>query len=165
MATARLRKAFRYPEEDEGLATEMDEEQQEKLIADLQEQDATKTDLYRKAFLALPLSAALFFFVTVFLSVTARQRLVALLGLSSLLCTAYILMSMPAERQDKKGKRAVYRVEAERSPVEKYLVYLNASLTGLLLISAAANWRRGASETAWREALPASAFFPSAVAV
>ena len=153
-----LRKAFRYPSENDDASEpeELDEEHQERLIAELKEADDRKNNLYRMAFLAIPILAALFFFTTLFTASTARQRLLALLSLSSMLCTAYILHFMPLKRPGRRGKRAVYQVEAEKSPVEKYLVYLNAALAGLLLVAAAVSWRKGAAHDAWREALPAS---------
>ena len=156
MATSRLRKAFRYPSEEDEDPSLMDEEQQDKLIEDLQQQDADKTTLYNNIFQGVPLSAALFFLHTFVLANTSRQRLIALLAISSLLCTSYALRFMPIRAPDKKGKKAVYRAEAEHTPVEKYLLSLNAALAGLLLISATASWRRDAREDAWREALPAS---------
>jgi hypothetical protein len=156
MATTRLRKAFRYPSEsdDEDDVDELDEEHQEKLIADLQAQDAQKNDLYRKAFTAIPILGSIFFLYTFVIAVTAGQRLIALLSLSSLATTAYILYFMPI-LSDKKGKKPLYQVEAEKGPIEKYLIYLNAALATLLLLSAALSWRRALGEDAWREASPA----------
>ena len=155
MATTRLRKAFRYPSESDS-EDELDEEHQERLIADLKAQDEQKNNLYSKAFVSIPAFGALFFLYTFIVASTARQRLIALLGLSSMACTAYILHFMPIEAPDKKGKRPVYQVEADKGPVERYIVYLNAALAGLLLIAAALSWRRRNREDAWREALPSS---------
>ena len=162
MATTRLRKAFRYPSESDSSnddLSELDEEHQEKLIADLQAQDAQKNDLYRKAFLSIPLLSAIFFLYTFFMASTARQRLIAILSLSSLVSTAYILHFMPIEAPERKGKRPVYQVEADKGPVEKYIVYLNASLAGMLLIAATLSFRKGTSEDGWREVLPAGKFY------
>ncbi|KAK3722791.1 hypothetical protein LTR37_002363 [Vermiconidia calcicola] len=160
MASTRLRKAFRYPSESDSdnEVDELDEEHQERLIAELQIQDAQKNDLYRKAFLAIPLLGGLFFLYTFFIASSTRQRLIALLSTSSMICTAYILHFQPIKARDRKGKRPMYRVEADNGPVEKYLVYLNAALAGLLLVASALSWRRGLGEDAWREALPAIIF-------
>ena len=160
MATTRLRKAFRYPSEDDDLdePDELDEEHQERLIADLQQQDAEKNALYRKAFLAIPLLGAAFFIYTFVVASTARQRLIAVLSVSSLAFTAYILHFTPIKAPERKGKKAVYQIEADKGPVEKYLVYLNAGLAGLLLLAAALSWRKGSGEDAWREALPGSMY-------
>ena len=158
MATTRLRKAFRYPSDSdsENDPDQLDEEHQERLIADLQAKDAQKNDNYRKTFLAIPLLGAMFFVYTFLIASTARQRLIALLSVSSLMCTAYILHSMPIEAPARKGKRPLYQVEADKGPVERYLMYLNAALAGLLLIAATVSWRKSLREDAWREALPAS---------
>ncbi|KAK5171448.1 uncharacterized protein LTR77_004592 [Saxophila tyrrhenica] len=157
MAITRLRKAFRYPSESDSdnEPDELDEEHQERLISDLQAQDAQKNELYRTAFVAISTLAWVFFMYTFVVASTARQRLIALLSLSSLGCTAYVLYFMPIEKPDRKGKKPVYQVEAEKSPVEKYLVYLNAALAGLLLLAATLSWRKGLGDDAWREALPA----------
>ncbi|KAF2209044.1 hypothetical protein CERZMDRAFT_19463, partial [Cercospora zeae-maydis SCOH1-5] len=154
---ARLRRTFRFPSEDDDADEPegLDEEHQEKLIADLEAEDSAKNEVYRKAFLSIPFIASLLFFYTFIAATTARQRLVAILGVSSLACTGYILHFMPIERPEKKGKRAVYRVEAEKGPVEKYLVYLNAGLAALLELAAFVSWRQGRLDDAWRESLPA----------
>ncbi len=160
MATTRVRKAFRYPSESEGEdePDEMDEEHQERLISSLQTEDQQKNELYRKCFLAIPLFASFFFLYAFVVASTTRARAVTLLSVSSLGCTAYILYFMPVEAPDRKGKKPVYRVEAEKTPVEKYLVYLNGALAGLLLLAATVSWRRGLGEVAWREMLPAGTF-------
>ncbi|KAK4496326.1 hypothetical protein PRZ48_012306 [Zasmidium cellare] len=154
--TSRLRKAFRYPSEDDDSNSDLDEEHQEKLIEDLQTQDAASNDLYRKAFISIPLSGALFFLYSLLIaSKTAQQRLLALLSLTSLLCTAYILHFQPLQRPDRKGKKAVYKIEAEKGPLETYLIPLNAGLVGLLQLAAVLSWSRGEAEAAWRQSLPA----------
>lgn len=160
MATTRLRKAFRYPSEsdDENEPDELDEEHQERLIADFQAQDAEKNDLYRKLFLIIPSLGAVFLLYTFIMASTARERLISVMSLSSLTCTAYILHYMPIKAPEKKGKRPIYQVEAEKSPVEKYLVHMNAALAGLLLIAAGLSWQKALREAAWREALPASTY-------
>ncbi|TKA78175.1 hypothetical protein B0A55_03904 [Friedmanniomyces simplex] len=159
MATTRLRHAFKYPSEDEDEPDELDEEHQEKLIADLQAADARRNELYRRLFLIVPLVGALhFIYAFIFSSTTAQQRLIALLSLSSVLCTAYILHFMPLRAPERKGKTAMYKLDAMSGPVEQYLAYLNAALAALLLLVASLSWRRGAHENAWRESLPAIIF-------
>jgi hypothetical protein len=155
MASTRLRKTFHYPSSDSE-PDDLDEEHQDALLTSLKTQDDAKNALYRKLYLVIPLSAATYFFLTLFTAASARQRLIALLSLSSLLCTAYILHFMPLQTPDTKGKRAVYQVQSLSSPIEQYLPYLNAALAGLMLLSAGGSWRRGAVDDAWKEALPAS---------
>lgn len=153
MASTRLRKAFHYPSDSSD--SELDEEHQERLITTFQTQDAAKNTLYRKAFVSIPIFAVLFFFYSIFTAPSAQQRLIALLSLSSLVCTAYILYFMPVEAQERKGKRAMYKIEAEKGPVERYLVYLDGGLAGLLLLAAGRSWQKGLGDDAWRECLPA----------
>nr|POE82263.1 hypothetical protein CFP56_67027 [Quercus suber] len=155
MATSRLRRAIQYPEENEDSPDELDEEHQESLIAALQRADAQKSSLYRKLFLSIPLAAALFFvYALLFTSRTAQQRLLALLSVTSLLSTSYILQYLPVQTPDRKGKKPVYQLEAARGPVERYIVYLNAALAGLLVLVSAVSWWKGLRERAWKEALP-----------
>ncbi|KYG50324.1 hypothetical protein M433DRAFT_56080, partial [Acidomyces richmondensis BFW] len=152
---ARLRKAFKYPTDDESEPNEMDEEHQEKLIADLQAEDAQKNKLYRTAFLSIPAAGGIFFIYTFFFeSDTAQQRLIAGLSLSSLACTAYILHFMPLQAPERKGKKPIYQIDAEKGPVERYLISLNMALAILLLVASAVSWRKGNGGKAWREALP-----------
>ncbi|KAF2718242.1 hypothetical protein K431DRAFT_139965 [Polychaeton citri CBS 116435] len=156
MASSRLRKAFKYPSEDDDDSNEdLDEEHQERLIADFKAQDGQKNEQYRLAFLAVPLVAAMFFALRVALAASKRQRLSGFLGLSSLLCTAYVLHFMPLHAPERKGKRPVYQIEAEKTPIERYLVWLNAALALVMLLSASLSWKANAVDDAWREALPA----------
>lgn len=158
MATTRVRKAFRYPSDsdDENEPDELDEEHQERLISDFRTQDAKKNNLYRNLFLAIPVLAAIYFVFALLASSTARARWISMLSVSSLACTAYVLHFLPIQGPDRKGKRPIYQIEAEKGPVERYLVYLNASLAGLLLVAAAVSWKKELREAAWKEALPAS---------
>jgi len=155
MASTRLRKTFHYPA-DEDIDDDLDEEHQEQLITQLQTEDAAKSTTYRLAFLSIPLSGALYFVYAFAIASTPRERMLALMSLSSLACTAYILHFMPIENPDRKGKNAVYMVEAAKSPVEKNLPMLNVILAGLLLVAAVVSWRRRRGQDAWREALPMS---------
>ena len=159
MAAARIRKAFHYPRDsdDEDEPEEMDEEHQERLISELRREDALKNEMYRTGCLALPLLGVAFFVYALFTSTTARQTLISAMSISSLVCTAYILQYMPIHSPERKGKRPLYQIEAEKGPVEKYLVILNAILAAILLLAAMSNWQK-ARDAAWREALPASGF-------
>lgn len=146
---ATLRKTFKYPTEDDSSDNELDDEHQERLIEDLRTASVASGIFYRKLFLLVPLVASLFSLYT-FLT---ERRLTSLLSLSSLVCTAYTLHYMPLSPQDKKGKTAMYKVNAAKSPLEAYLPLLNAGMAGLLMIAAAVSWRRGQGEVAAREAL------------
>jgi hypothetical protein len=146
---AALRKTFKYPTEDDDSDAELDDEHQERLIEDLRTTSAASSIFYRKLFLVLPLSAALFALYT-FLT---ERRLTALLSLSSLACTAYILHYMPLKPADKKGKTAMYKVNIAKSPLEQFLPILNAGMVALLTIAVVVSWKRGQQEVAVREGL------------
>ena len=159
MATTRLRHAFKYPSEDEDEPDELDEEHQEKLIADLQASDAQRNDLYRLITLIIPLVSPLYFIYTaIFSSSTAQQRLLALLSSSSVLCTAYLLLFMPLQAPLRNGNKAAHQRDTADGPVEQYLAYLSAALAALLLLAAVLSWGRGVYEEALKQALPAVIF-------
>jgi hypothetical protein len=104
MATTRLRKTFHYPSDSDSEPDELDEEHQEKLIASFQAEDAQKNELYRNAFLSIHVISTLFFLYTFVVASTARQRLIALLSISSMISAAYILEFMPIEAPKRKEK-------------------------------------------------------------
>ncbi|KAK0937552.1 hypothetical protein LTR29_010885 [Friedmanniomyces endolithicus] len=160
MATTRLRHAFRYPSEDEDEPDELDEEHQEKLIADLQAADTQRNELYRLFTLVIPLVSALYFiYIAIFGSSTAQQRIIALLSSSSVLCTAYLLLFMPPQAPVRNGNNtAAHQRDAMDGPIKQYLAYLSAALATLLLLAAVLSWRRGVYEEALRQALPAVVF-------
>jgi hypothetical protein len=164
-AASRLRSAFRYPSDDsdsDSSPVEMDEEHQERLIDSLASEDAAKTSLYRDLFLAIPGAGALFFLYSCFfLAGSARERLFALLALTSLVGTGYTLRFIPVKRESerKKGKRALYQIEADKGgPIERYLVVILAVLVALLQLAAAVSWNKGDREKAYKESLPAVVF-------
>lgn len=147
---AALRKTFKYPTEDDSDdENELDDEHQERLIEDLRTASAASSIFYRNAFLLLPAIAGLFSLYT-FLT---ERRLTALLSLSSLACTAYTLYYLPLSPKDKKGKTAMYKVNAAKTPIEQYLPVLNVGMVGLLTLAATLSWRRGRGEVAIRDAL------------
>ncbi|KAI9812557.1 MAG: hypothetical protein M1826_002807 [Phylliscum demangeonii] len=103
MAAAQLRKAFRYPGDDdnnnehETTVEDLDEQEQEQFIAKLQHENTAHDALYSKLFLALPLLATLPFLGLIVSSTSrATARLAALVAVASLLATAYLLPDGPA---------------------------------------------------------------------
>ncbi|KXG52327.1 uncharacterized protein PGRI_086110 [Penicillium griseofulvum] len=104
MAAVRLRKAFRYPEESEGEREELDEEEQERVIEELQRQNDARNAQYSMIFTTLPLLAATIFVPSVLSASSQAERLFSLLGLVSLLTTAYIMKCSPLQ-PDHKGKK------------------------------------------------------------
>lgn len=122
MAAVRLRKAFRYPEESDGEREELDEEQQERVIEQLQKQNDARNAQYsvhnisllwstintktyfQMIFTALPLVTATIFVPSVLTASSQAERLFSLLSLVSLLTTAYIMRYSPLQ-PDRKGKK------------------------------------------------------------
>ncbi|KAJ5542014.1 hypothetical protein N7535_004432 [Penicillium sp. DV-2018c] len=138
MAAIRLRKAFRYPEESDGEREELDEEEQERIIEQLQRQNDLRNAQYSVIFTALPLVAATVFVVPVFSASSHTERLFALLGLASLLTTGYIMRCSPLQR-DRKGKKAMTVHNERIARVQAALVPGNGAvcvLLGLVYFSA-----------------------------
>ncbi|KAK4998675.1 hypothetical protein LTR66_002143 [Elasticomyces elasticus] len=157
MATSRLRKTFHYPadSDSDNEPEDLDEEEQEKLITSLRTQDESKNAFYKKALLPLALAPILLYAPALLTGRTASSRLLALLAISSLLSTAYILHFIPPAKPDRKGKRPVYLAQAEDGgPVRKYLISLNAGLCGVLVFVALAAWKKDRPEEIWRGLVP-----------
>lgn len=96
MATTRLRKAFRYPDDsDEEPAEGIDEEEQEKLITQIQTDDVAKTEFYKKAFLALPALSLILYLRPLIAPSSFSEFLTAALALTSLAASAYTLYFVP----------------------------------------------------------------------
>lgn len=157
---ARLRKTFHYPTEDaadsDSDREELDEQEQETLIQDLTQRDLDNTIFYRRAFTALPAAAALIYLPVLFSAETFRQVLLALLSLSSLAGTVYILLyvhSAPAAVDS--GSLSAAMIDS-RGPLDVALPWLNAALTAVLALSGVLAWNRDLMDQAWRAFLPAS---------
>jgi len=133
--------------------------EQEKLITQLHIQDAAKTALYQKAFLALPLLSTLIYLPTFLRPTSSSAFLSSILNISSLLSTAYILYRVPYTRSSRSGGSAgTFRLagfnHVEPGPLEKYIAYVNAGLCGVLALRA---WLLGGGagrEMEWLGGLP-----------
>lgn len=94
-ARTRLRRTFHYPtdESSNGSTPEvLDEEEQEKLIQTLAEQNANTNQQYQIILLALPILSCIPYLLALFRPSTT---LIAVLGLTSLASTAFLLFSLP----------------------------------------------------------------------
>ncbi|KAL8645064.1 MAG: hypothetical protein Q9210_006915, partial [Variospora velana] len=120
--------------------------EQEDLIARLRKEDEKRNDMYKvvtttsftfsfsecmqRIFLIIPLISATIFLPTLMTSPSPQMRLISLLAISSLLCTAYILFLLP------NGKPANVRMNPAtfdgQGPIRRYLTYLNGGL-GILV--------------------------------
>ncbi|KAI9731678.1 MAG: hypothetical protein M1834_004467 [Cirrosporium novae-zelandiae] len=162
MAAARLRRTFRYPEDDStgDERDELDEEEQEAIIENLRLEDEGRNKLYTTIFAALPLILTTTFLPALFGSSPSLIKLISLLGITSLGATAYTLIFIPIPKPDPKGKRPLYRAVQEEGPLQKYLELLNGALCALLSIAA---WRikdkQGAHEGFWMICLVPAVMF------
>ncbi|KAK3387057.1 hypothetical protein B0H63DRAFT_469021 [Podospora didyma] len=100
MSTARLRKTFRYPTDDEDdeladVSDVMDEQEQESLILRLAEQNRQRNDQFRHLLLALPGIATIPYLLETFRSPTSLANLLSILALSSLSATAILIYRLP----------------------------------------------------------------------
>ncbi|KZF25501.1 hypothetical protein L228DRAFT_280741 [Xylona heveae TC161] len=145
MATTRLRKTFQYPgdEDEDELPEHMDEEEQEKFIEQLREEDEKRNAFYTKSFVIVLLLLNLAYIHPVYNARSFQHILLSLLGVTSLLSSAYSLWYMPLRaKPDPKGKRPLrpgmdFEVgEWGGGPIEQYLGVLNAGLCALLALAA-----------------------------
>ncbi|OAA61025.1 hypothetical protein SPI_05049 [Niveomyces insectorum RCEF 264] len=104
MDSTRLRRAFRHDDDDDRDDDEpdvLDEEEQDALIQTLAEQNQRRNEQFRQGLLAVPALAAVPFLVAACsrsaATATAHSSpvLVSLLGLSSLVATAYLVHQQP----------------------------------------------------------------------
>jgi len=140
-ASARLRKTFKYPSENDAadIGEDLDEQEQETLIQNLAKADAQRTQNYKTAFVSLPLLSILLYIHRVALPVDSNELLLGLLAISSFLLSAYILwfIPLPGEKRSPTileipGLGAV-DLQAP-GPLMPYIFYLNIGLAGILAL-------------------------------
>lgn len=162
MAT-RLRKTFRYPVEDansdDSDREELDEQEQETIIEDLAKRDLDNTIFYRRAFVALPATAALIYLPVLFAPEAFRHVLLALLSLTALAGTVYILLCVPSAPAAVDSTRLSAAMIDGRGPLDIALPWLNAVLSAVLALTGVLAWRRDLVDEAWRAFLPGGIFF------
>lgn len=174
--TSRLRRTFAYPSDDnrerDGESSTssdaaLDEQEQEDLIASLAAQNAARNAQFRLFLLALPVCSALPYLLALFRgggsSSGSSSPLVAVLSLSSLASTTWMLYALPPDvtgipRLDAwiagGGGNAMGRNSArfalkqqQGSPLELYLPYLNMGLCAILVFTGFMN-KSGAAAAA-----------------
>ncbi|KAG6028883.1 hypothetical protein E4U40_000788 [Claviceps sp. LM458 group G5] len=89
----RLRRTFRYPD-DSSVPETLDEQEQESLISDLSAQNALQNHHFTRLLLLLPLVTTIPYLPLLF---RPRDAVIALLSLTSLLSTTYLLYILPPE--------------------------------------------------------------------
>ncbi|KAH8178235.1 hypothetical protein LIA77_03317 [Sarocladium implicatum] len=151
-ASARLRKTFHYPaDDDDGSNSEpeaMDEQEQENYIARLAAENTSRNTQFRRLLLALPAVSSLPYIPALFRPSTT---LLALLSLTSLASSVFLLLRLPLtssgfpaldawaasgstrlqQQQQLKKQRQAILVD---SPLETWLPSLNLGLAGVLVL-------------------------------
>ncbi|GLA45829.1 hypothetical protein AnigIFM63604_006784 [Aspergillus niger] len=162
MATARLRRAFRYPDDsgdEEHSREELDEEEQERVIEQLKALDEKRNSEYSIVFAAIPLFSSFAFIASILSgSSSLSERCLSLLGALSLLVTAYIMKYFPLERPDPKGKRPMTTPHAMAS-IRPYILLVNAAICVLLALVYASQ----PTTQSWLEIQPVIYLVPGAM--
>ncbi|KAE8156291.1 hypothetical protein BDV40DRAFT_83154 [Aspergillus tamarii] len=137
MATARLRKAFRYPDDsgdDEHEREELDEEEQELVIERLRAQNNKRNAEYTVTFAAIPiLSISLFIPSVIRQGSGLQERFLSVLSILSLIATAYTMKYFPFQRPDLKDKGSM-RGSGTLTHLWKFILPVNTAICGLLLL-------------------------------
>lgn len=152
MATTRVRKAFKYPDEDDIDPDEgIDEEglslssgtcfsnadpppEQDKLISSLTSKDAAQTELYLKIFLVLPAITAIFYIPSLLSTPSARLFAQSLFCISSLSSTALTLFRQGPLHD-------LRELSGNSSDALSYMPLLNAVLSGVLALQSVVSKR------------------------
>ncbi|CEO61175.1 hypothetical protein PMG11_05487 [Penicillium brasilianum] len=134
MAAVRLRKAFRYPEDSDENREELDEEEQEQLIEQLQRQNHARNAQYHIIFTSIPLISTIAFLPSVFSASSLVEWLLSLLGVLSLLATAYTMRLSPLH-PDRKGKQAITAENDRLARLHSALHFGNGALCLLLAVA------------------------------
>ncbi|KAL4929615.1 uncharacterized protein BDV17DRAFT_290619 [Aspergillus undulatus] len=135
MASARLRKAFRYPDDsgDDDVREELDEEEQERVIKHLKTQNEERDSQYSLIFAAIPLVSSVVFVPSLLSSASLGWsiRSSSFAGIISLLATAYTMKYVPPRRPGPKGKRPMRNPDLV-AHVHQYIVPGNFAVCALL---------------------------------
>ncbi|KAK3989844.1 hypothetical protein QBC44DRAFT_78753 [Cladorrhinum sp. PSN332] len=144
-ASARLRKTFRYPSDDDNghnsdnsLPEIMDEQEQDHLITTLTQSNAQRNATTTRFLFLLPLISTIPFFLPIFLAhPSSPSPVFTLISLSSLAATTFLIHTLPPEKTgisflDSSGSIPGLDV---KGPLEKYLPYLNLGLVVLAVLN------------------------------
>ncbi|KAJ9497911.1 hypothetical protein LTR99_002915 [Exophiala xenobiotica] len=163
MDTTRVRKAFKYPSDDDGTDVshdELDEQdtlfittEQENLLTKLRASESSTNAQYTLIFTVLPLIVSLPFFWYLSISTTRTMALLCLLSITSLGASAYIMHFVPIPGSSSSSSRSGRRpppssvfgtgtrsgqrlMVLDETPINHYLPYLSGSISALLLLAA-----------------------------
>ncbi|KAJ5176429.1 uncharacterized protein N7482_002306 [Penicillium canariense] len=131
MAAVRLRKVIRYPEDSDDGHEELDEQEQEQVIQQLQRQNDARNAQYNLVFTGIPLISATAFFPGILSALSWTEQLLSLLGILSLLGTAYTMRHSPL-KPDRKGKKPVTAEDERLARLRGALLPANGAVCLLL---------------------------------
>ncbi|MCJ1355128.1 MAG: hypothetical protein MMC33_005119 [Icmadophila ericetorum] len=154
MATTRLRKAFKYPTEDdnneEDTAIALDEEEQEKLIQKLRAEDEEQNDEWTRRFFSVPMGSMMTYIPALLFFTNRPAQLLSVCCVTSLICTAYILFIPNTKSRPTSYTDRTKWEKPELSPLQKYLPWLNAVLAGVLACYALpVKWKNETHDGFW----------------
>ncbi|RAL16554.1 uncharacterized protein BO97DRAFT_402944 [Aspergillus homomorphus CBS 101889] len=162
MASSRLRRAFRYPddsENDENAREELDEEEQERVINGLKTLHDRRNSEYIIIFTAIPVLTATIYIPTMLSSsFTNFERCLALTCVLSLLTTAHTMRSLPHQSLVVKGKRLVTNSNG-LFQAQQLLLIINAACCVLLALL----YLISASTKSWFKTEPITSLVPGAM--
>ncbi|KAJ5134062.1 hypothetical protein N7476_002717 [Penicillium atrosanguineum] len=128
----RLRKAFRYPDESEDEREELDEEQQERVIQQLQCQNEARNAQYSMIFTGIPLVSTTIFIPSILSASTFGEAFLSLLGILSLVGSAYTMRHAPLY-PDRKGKKPLLADDERLTWLLSALVPVNGAVCLVLM--------------------------------
>ncbi|KAJ6002871.1 hypothetical protein N7451_005418 [Penicillium sp. IBT 35674x] len=135
MAAVRLRRVFHYPEDSdhENDREELDEQEQERVIEQLQRQNDDRNALYNVTFTGISLVLTTTFLPSILWASSLSQRLCSLIGIFSLLASAYFMRFFPLH-PDRKGKKPMLAQDDRWALFHAALIPLNGVVCGSLAL-------------------------------
>jgi len=132
-ATARLRKTFKYPDENDEPEA-IDEQEQEKVINELRKKNEDQNFEYIRLLVAMAATSGTLFAPIFYRTRLSKPKYLAAMGITSLILTIYMLVLIPnrGRRIPTKGVKLVRQDLVELTPLQRYVPYLNAILAALV---------------------------------
>lgn len=108
-------------------------------------------DQVQRIFLAIPTISTITFLPALLTSRLFQARILCLLSMSSLICTAYILISIPKNKLDAANRKHTQQIlQPASGPIRRYINYFNGGLSILILLNSFnLKGKRGVHEGFW----------------
>lgn len=105
----------------------------------------------QKVFLAIPAISTMTFLPALITTHLFQARVLCLLSMSSLMCTAYILLFIPKNNSDAANRNHTQEIlQPALGPIRRYLGHLNGGLSMLILLNMfSLKGKRGVHEGFW----------------